>query len=131
MLEEIKLIFDDFFKNNTEKSLTNFFSNSFETSRDGVIEFYEFVDFSNILRYLHKDKRTIKDVKIIMNDIRKGVFDESLLDRLWEWDENGNCSDINVYNEWKREFKVIDKDGNGVIDLKEFLDYYLCKDKDS
>jgi len=98
--------------------MQSFVSDIFESARDGVVEFYEFVDAVLVTRKLRAiGDFTRESLSAEMQDMRKGR--KAAPERLWTWDEDGNSSDPALYGEWKGAFKSLDLDRDGVLDAYE------------
>lgn len=99
--------------------VSSFVANLFETERDGVIEWYEFLDFLLVLKNLKRPlNRTM--VETAMKEAKKtGV------ERPWSFDEHGVCSMPGALDAAKDAFKQLDTNHDGILDKKELYEFRL------
>jgi hypothetical protein len=93
--------------------VSNFISNLFETARDGVIEWYEFLDFLLVVQTLPRPLERTALVAAMEAARIKGV------QRPWSFDSNGVCSMPETLDAAKRVFKRMDTNNDGTLDSLE------------
>jgi hypothetical protein len=103
-----------------DETMQSFVSDVFESARDGVVEFYEFIDAILVMRSLRSaDTFSRRTLSSTMQGIRKGRCPTP--DRLWTWSEDGECSDLETYHVWKSAFRRMDVNHDGVLDKSEIF----------
>jgi Ca2+-binding EF-hand superfamily protein len=102
------------------ENVQSFFSAVFETQRDGVVEFYEFMDFMVLFDELELAGEVTREKFITtMQKIRVGQRAAPV--HPWQWDKDGVCSDEALRREWHETFKVLDLNKDGTLDVRELL----------
>ena len=121
---------------NPTERISTFISSVFETARDGVIEWYEFLDFLLVLRTVPRPL-TRNDVEGAMKSARKkGVmhpwsFDEQGLcsvpcsldtsQGIWTYDAMGTKSMPCSLTNANTEFNCLDTNHDGTLDKRELF----------
>ena len=106
-----------------EERVSDFISNMFETERDGVIEWYEFLDFLTVLKEM-KRPLTRKHVEEAMKTARKEG-----IERPWSFDANGDCSMPRALEAAKAAFQGMDTNDDGVLNNRELYKFVQLPDK--
>lgn len=97
------------------------FSQSLETSRDGVIELYEFIDLVMLYKELTPTVTT-ETYKRAVHEIRMGR--RGVQTTGWWYTEDGVCEgDVAARDTLRDLFKDIDKNADGVVTRMELRDY--------
>jgi Ca2+-binding EF-hand superfamily protein len=105
-----------------EELVSDFIANMFGTERNGVIEWYEFLDFLTVLKNM-KRPLSRKHVQEKMRIARKEG-----IERPWAFDANGVSSMPGALKAAKTAFDGLDTNDDGVLDSSELYKFVRVPD---
>jgi Ca2+-binding EF-hand superfamily protein len=101
--------------------VSDFIANMFETEKDGVIEWYEFLDFHTVLKNMERPLTRERVEKEMQTARKEGI------ERPWSYDVDGNTP--GSLKAAKKVFRGMDINDDGVLDSMELYKFVRVPDK--